>query len=565
MRTALLLALYFLSQILAAQTWHWSQQIGGPGDETAVIAGTDATGAVYLYGRYDSHWNSEAYGLYIGQDTLQEANHSTYLAKFSTDGTLQWLRSCTSIIGIEISNAFLDTVSQKLYVVGGYVNSCSLDTVHLSTGSNVAAFLSQWDLDGQCQWARNVAFSGFDIQRSCDIGAVTVDDQARILIAGHTATLPVNHLAGREVPPGTYASAYNSFGDTLWTRMVATYNGTSRMLDPLEIHTWNGDAFVYNALYMDNASDSLLVGDSVVTGLSGGGYALFRLNSSNGDLGWFTTDGWPQGPADRRSPHLFVLDETGHAFIAGGYGVGVFGTDTLDAPGAGSAGFIARYDTSGTLLWVRGYESIGGTVSLTALSMRPGGGLYAVGSMVGTVNWDGITHTATAFDLMLAVFSESGECLGIDSDVGPAFGSSIVPAYDGIYLAGGFPVSTDWPPYLPITMGNMTYNTFGWKDAFIAKHSFVTSIASQSMGSDGLHIYANPNRGSFQLEMPDAFANERDLVLRIYDSTGRMVLEQPMDMTGEAAHLDVFDAVPGFYNVTLTNGRRSCSGSMVVE
>ncbi|MBK7286258.1 MAG: hypothetical protein IPI95_03620 [Flavobacteriales bacterium] len=301
------------------------------------------------------------------------------------------------------------------------------------------------------------------------------------------------------------------------------------------MHTWNGDAFVYNALYMDNASDTLLVGDSVVTGLSGGGYALFRLNSNNGDLGWFTTDGWPLGPADRRSPHLFVLDEMGQAFIAGGYGVGVFGTDTLDAPGAPQ---VSLGDHPGPP-WVLAMNH-GGTVRLPFPAPR--WGLYAVGSMVGTVNWDGITHTATTFDLMLATFSETGECLGIDSDVGSAFGSSIVPAYDGIYLAGGFPVSTDWPPYLPITFGNMTYNTFGWKDAFIA------TLPRFRLNLDMACTSCQPQPGM------KCHARQRAIVLRIYDA-GPHGAGAALDMTGEAVPGRV-DAVPGFYNVTLTNGRR---------
>jgi len=87
----------------------------------------------------------------------------------------------------------------------------------------------------------------------------------------------------------------------------------------------------------------------------------------------------------------------------------------------------------------------------------------------------------------------------------------------------------------------------------------------RSVEADGLHIYANPNRGSFQVQLPDAFANSRNLVLHVYDSTGRMVLEQQLDMGGEPAHMDVFDAVPGLYNVTVTDGHSTCSGSMVVE
>lgn len=341
------------------------------------------------------------------------------------------------------------------------------------------------------------------------------------------------------------------------------------MLDPLEMHARNGHAFVYNALYLANTTDTLLIADSVVTGYSGGGYALFTMNTENGDLGWFRTDGWNQGPVPTQFPHRFALSDDGSAFVAGTYGTAVFGTDTLDAPGQSGGGSIAKYDTTGALLWVRGYEAVNGSVGFAAISKRSGGGLQVVGSMVGSVSWDGIDQSVDTRELLLAAFLENGECIGIESDIGPSVGVSIHASPEGLYLTGAFPPYTPpIPPLLPITIGSSTYNTFGWTDAFIAKHSLNVGggIPSyRSVEADGLHIYANPNRGSFRLEMPDAFANERDLVLRIYDSTGRMVLEQQLDMRGEPAHMDVFDAVPGLYNVTLTDGHSTCSGSMVVE
>ncbi|MBK8498628.1 MAG: T9SS type A sorting domain-containing protein [Flavobacteriales bacterium] len=60
-------------------------------------------------------------------------------------------------------------------------------------------------------------------------------------------------------------------------------------------------------------------------------------------------------------------------------------------------------------------------------------------------------------------------------------------------------------------------------------------------------------------------ANEAQLQLRIYDGTGRMVSEQQLLMDEERPRLDVWDVSPGFYMVTLSNGKRIYSGNMVVE
>lgn len=559
MRSTFIAILCLFSQVLSAQAWQWSHQIGGPSSEGVRVIGTDAAAAVYIYGGY-----SGVGGLYLGQDTIHGQGVSAFLAKYSSDGTLIWVRNCTSPNVIGINGAVLDTVSNKLYVAGVYINSCILDTCALS-GLYSGGFLSQWDLDGHCLWARNAVTSGPDLANHfCNTTAVTLDLQGHVFVGGKTTPYGPNYLAGRSVPQGTYISAYTSTGDTIWTRMVAYYQGNMVGFTPVAMQAWNGSLFVYNGIYLDSETDTLVVDTITIAGIHGGGHALTRIDPVDGSLDWLRIDGYPNAGVSGISPQRFVIDGVGHLYVAGFYGTAaIFGTDTLSQPSGG--GFLAEYDANGTRQWVHGFESTQG-VNFTALCVRPDGGLEVTGWVRGSTNWDGIALSSTEENMLVASFTATGICIGAENEVGPANGTSLVQAQDGYYLAGSFPPGTPpTPPFEPITIGTETYNTFGGQDAFIAKHSLATSIASQSLASDGLHIYANPNRGSFQLEMPDAFANERDLVLRIYDSTGRVVLEQPMDMTGEAVHLDVFDAVPGFYNVTLTNGRRSCSGSMVVE
>ena len=561
MRSTFIAILCLFSQVLSAQVWQWSHQIGGPSSEGVRLIGTDASAAIYIYGGY-----SGGGGLYIGQDTLHSQGVSAFIAKFSSDGTLLWVRNCTSPNVVGINSAVLDTVANKLYVAGVYINSCILDTCALSAQYS-GGFLSQWDLDGHCLWARNAVTSGPDLaNRFCNTTTVTVDQQGQVFVGGYTTPYGPNYLAGQLVPQGTYMSAYSAAGDTIWTRMIAYYHGDLAGFTPACSRVWQGHVFVSNLLYLHTTLDTVTVDTVIFTGLQGAALALLRLDQTDGSMDWVNANGFPYVGPNVTQDQLNV-DPNGHLFVTGGFGDGsVFGTDTLSVSGfLTGGGYLAEFNADGVLQWVRAYEASGGAY-FSGLDRRSNGNLDVTGWIRGTAIWDGVSYTAEKQSVLIASFSPTGQCLGIEAEVGPALGNSIVWAPDGLYLAGTFPpLSPPVPPFEPITIGNDTYNTFGGKDAFIAKHSLATSIAYRSMPVDGLHIYANPNRGSFQLEMPDAFANERDLVLRIYDSTGRMVLEQPMDMTGEAVHLDVFDAVPGFYNVTLTNGRRSCSGSMVVE
>ena len=247
----------------------------------------------------------------------------------------------------------------------------------------------------------------------------------------------------------------------------------------------------------------------------------------------------------------------------------VFGVDTLSVSGTFTGGgYLAEFNPSGNLQWVRAYEATGG-VYFTEMARRPNGNLDVTGWIMGSAIWDDVSYTADKQSVLIASFTSTGQCLGMEDDVEPALGNSIAEAPDGLYVAGMFPPSSPpVPPVEPITIGSNTYTTFGGRDAFLAKHSLNVGVGIPSYRSaqaDGLHIYANPNRGSFQVQLPDAFTNSRNLVLHVYDSTGRMVLQQQLDRSGAPAHMDVFDAAPGLYNVTLTDGHSTCSGSMVVE
>lgn len=98
-----------------------------------------------------------------------------------------------------------------------------------------------------------------------------------------------------------------------------------------------------------------------------------------------------------------------------------------------------------------------------------------------------------------------------------------------------------------------------------ARTSLPTSIAPKSAGDDRLLIYANPNQGSFRLVLPEALRYAPKLVLRVYDATGRHLHEQVLERHEERPKVDVWNVSPGFYMVTVSDGKRTYSGNMVVE
>ncbi len=62
-----------------------------------------------------------------------------------------------------------------------------------------------------------------------------------------------------------------------------------------------------------------------------------------------------------------------------------------------------------------------------------------------------------------------------------------------------------------------------------------------------------------------ALLHEKDLLLSVYDSSGRLVRARQLDMSGDDPRMDVFGVGPGLYQVTLSKGDRVYHGRMVVE
>lgn len=567
MRSISVAIFFFVILATGAQSWQWSDQIGGPGYDVALIAGADANSAIYLYGNYARIAGGVGHSdLYIGEDTLHGSNDA-FLAKYSSNGSLVWARNCSSPNGsLSINDAFLDTIEQRLYVVGAYTWSCTLDTCSLTTPFG-GAFLSQWTLDGHCLWARNVATNILNLEDyTCNASAVTVDQEGRILIGGNMAPYGPTVMENQPFPPGTYMAAYEASGDTIWTRILAANEGTTPILRPLAMRTWGGHLFAYNQMVFVGSTDTLTVDTVELISAQGSGYALFRMDPANGDLDWIRVDGMPYAPTYPLIPRRLGIDASGLIRVVGAWGtMAIFDTDTLSSTDELTRGFLSSYNADGVRLSTRSFESTEGTGFL-GIDVHPDGTFTAIGFIQGEATWDQTNIAANnTMDLVVSEHMSSGQCMAA-MNVGPAYGTSVLSIPGGLYMTGIFPPNPSSPPFAPITIGNDTYDSHGWEDIIVAKHELLTSTPQPMVvQDDGLQIYANPNRGSFRLRLPTALANAPELLLRIYNSSGQLVREQQLDMSEERPRMDVWDVGPGLYNVTVTNGRRTYSGSMVVE
>ncbi len=139
-----------------------------------------------------------------------------------------------------------------------------------------------------------------------------------------------------------FVAKFDAFGTILWARRIGEVSATGIGVDA------SGYCFVTG-----NFATPIFYFDTVPL-LHLGGYDdifILKLNS-NGDLIWAKGAGGKNDKAGAGANALCV-DQTGHFFIAGGFGdTASFGTKELVSIGASDI-FVAKYDNYGTCLWAK--------------------------------------------------------------------------------------------------------------------------------------------------------------------------------------------------------------------
>jgi Beta-propeller repeat len=215
----------------------WTTQFGGTVDDYGLGLSRDASGNVYVTGRYNAT-----------DDNMTDRNFDAFVTKISSTGAIAWTKTfSTPVFDVGFSTA-VDSHG-NVFVAGSTLGSL--------VGANQGGFdahLSKYDTNGNLSWRMQFGTSAFDSATS-----LAVDTSDNLYLAGRTDGSPFSANLGMSdaylvklIPalPGDYnhngivdAADYTVWRDSLGrtgTLLAADGNGNGR-IDAGDYETWKSN------------------------------------------------------------------------------------------------------------------------------------------------------------------------------------------------------------------------------------------------------------------------------------------------------------------------------------
>jgi len=529
-----------------AQECYWSSHAGGLYHDGNWVLGVDRLGCVYTNGSTDSHQ------CYFNSDTLYSGGSNlAFIVKYDNNGNEVWIKEFdgagnsedgfVSVVGV------IDTIRNVIFVSGSFYGELSISDTNLY-GTGMTIYIIKMDFNGNMIWARTAGGAGEDYS-----SGISIDENGNIYLSGQNSE-PAS-FGNITIPPGGFLAKFNGDGDLIWAknkfRYWMQYSSSPYTEAPPYQILYSGQKIFVNG----SINNDTIIIDTIIKYPGAGNISSYIASfDTSGNIEWINFAGGPQGTRGLQ----FSADQYDNIFVTGDFmKTGIFGTDTLRNSSAVCDGFIAKYGIDGNLKWVKQVNATEWSHGKAVISDN-NGGAYFSGTLSGTAQFgNDLLTSGSSNDMFLARYLTDGSCKGVIQYTKGELSHLAIDKNGNIILAGSFENT--------LTIGPNTFNSYGQDDLFVAKCSAITGIEEKTKSKQTqLVIYANPTTGKCNITIPDDFRNEKNLVLQIFDASGRMVQKTPVSITDQGKiSVNISEEAKGVYNAILSNGKKNYSGKIV--
>ena len=368
-----------LASVVTAQGWKNSNFLRGTEDISVITSTTDTDNNTIVFGYFTGTLQPRNQA-----DIVSRGFRDYFLAKYDTLSNELWVRSLGSS-GLEfIQGGCVTGPDNSIYLTGGFQSDFYYTDVDFltSTGSH-DIFLAKFDANGTNTWCLNVG-SGNGYQRA---SALNIDNAGNILLAGFYQD-SVN-IAGETT---LYTNAFKDYfygkfnssnGDLIWAKAIESIN--SNFSGFVYSFAPASDHYILTGVF----ADSVELGNDTIVSSTVNYYDTHVIKTdTDGEILWYRKI---QGNLHDYSYNA-ILGPDNSIYVTGYYNSTSLTFDStatetvvINENKGTYDFFVAKYDTNGTLQWVRVNGSTGQDRLLRSAFFN--GDLWVTGYFTNELNW----------------------------------------------------------------------------------------------------------------------------------------------------------------------------------
>jgi hypothetical protein len=346
----------FISKLDSAGNYQWTRQIGTLLYEDIGGISADGLGNAYIAGA--------TYGD-LGGINPGPADTDVFLAKYDTNGSLQWTRQLGSP-RVEWCHGVSADELGSVFVVGQTNGTLAGPAPPPGTRDG---FISKYDAAGNQLWSRQFG--------PANSTGVSTDSFGNVYVTGD------GRGPGTASGPGSaFVTKYEGNGNVLWTRQFAATAPSSMAVTPQGVTADKlGNVFVAGVTYGNLGGP-----------FQGNTDVFLRKYDATGNLQW-TRQMLPDGGVG------VSADGLGNVYLTGGPTFALPGLPTV----AGYDCYLMKFDSAGNMLSIDSYATPNGDVD-SSVSADGLGSVYITGHNEG----EGDSQYGRPYIVFVAKFSEDG-------------------------------------------------------------------------------------------------------------------------------------------------------------
>jgi len=445
-----------------AQQWLWVKAAGGTSSVLPNGVATDLAGNVFVTGSY------EGTATFGSTQLTNSGQTDIFIAKYNSSGNVLWAKKAGGTVADEGLAVAVNTAGD-CYVTGYFSGTAAFGSTNLTSANGKNVFIAKYSgSNGSLLWAKSISVTG-----DAEGAGIVVDANNNCYLTGYfrnTATfksspngISLTAIGGLDM----FVAKYNNSGVCKWAKK----GGGSGLDEGYGIALYTKD-IVVTGYYEATGT----FGTTQLT-TAGGGDAFVAKYDTSGTFKWAKSFGGPNTDYGQ----AVTLDTSGNCYVSGRFETqATFQTTPLTSYGSYDV-FLTKLNSDGSLLWVKNYGGLTLDYSAGIAINKNFNAIYIAGAYTVSASFDSLTLTSAtnSQDVFVAKVDTSGTVLWALDGGGQYDDSGNGIALDtvgNIYVSGSFYNSTVVFGTLNVT-GSGTYDNFIAKICPVSANVIKTDVS----------------------------------------------------------------------------------------